>query len=652
MRSRKDLGEATALGRRKLAREMPIGAVAYRWAIAFGGVALLAILNYLHPTPISQFVPFIIFLTLIVLADGVLMVRVVPGSHFSFGYTFLFAYFLFFGGLAAASLDALTRLLVWAIQVIRGRAQRPLFLFFSVGQSLLSILAGAAAVELILAHPAVLLPVRNAISSLFIFGAVYLASTTLLSSIAVWARAGYHEVRWQLWPTTSLWTSVSVLSSVPFALFLVYLRPTTGYLGAIFVFAVQGTLAAILKLAVRLKSGNDELRLINRIGILLNGTLETSQLFKILAQETRKVLQWDGFFIALANGSPDVHITFMTGNGDEIAHRRIARTAGLTGRALATGELVHYSRDVESTQPDPEDTIGGRRRPRSILVAPMKFGEEIIGALSVQSLKPDTYGPSQFRLLQTIAGQAAGAIRNAQLFESEQRARDERDEFLSLVTHEIKNPLTSITGYTDFAEDAVKRSDSQSALESLEIVRSEAKRILRLAEDLLDASRMSAGRFTLKMEEVDLPKVVEQIANRYAATNSRRIELVIPPDFPRVAGDSLRLGQVVENLISNAVKYSPEESPIQVCVDAGEGKIHLSVSDRGPGIPKEKIPLIFERFYRLEENGQVVKGTGLGLFITKEIVRMHGGSIFVKSREGEGSTFIVELPRQPELVPA
>src|SRR5688572_10030068 len=112
MRSRQEVGEATALGRRKLAREMPVGAVAYRWAIAFGGVGLLAILNYLHPTPISQFVPFIIGLTLIVMADGLLMVRVVPGSHLSFGYTFLFAYFLFFGGLAAASLDALARLLV------------------------------------------------------------------------------------------------------------------------------------------------------------------------------------------------------------------------------------------------------------------------------------------------------------------------------------------------------------------------------------------------------------------------------------------------------------------------------------------------------------------------------------------------------------
>src|SRR5687767_7537770 len=261
-----NVGDATAMGRRKLAREMPVGAVAFRWAIAFGGVALLAILNYLHPTPISHFVPFLLGLILIVLADGFLAVRVGPGSYFNFGYTFLFAYFLFFGGLAAASLDALTRLIVWGIHTLRGRTQRPMFAFFSVGQSLLSVLAGAWAVEALLGNPAVFTPVRNATTSLFVFSAVYLASTTLLSSLAVWARAGWSEVRHQLWPTNSLWTAVSVLTSIPFALFVVYLRPTMSYMGPILVFAVLAALAWILNQAVRLKAGNDELKAINRIG--------------------------------------------------------------------------------------------------------------------------------------------------------------------------------------------------------------------------------------------------------------------------------------------------------------------------------------------------------------------------------------------------
>jgi signal transduction histidine kinase len=648
-----ELGETTALGRRKLAREMPPGAVALRWGVAFAGVALLAYLNFTHPSPTSRIFPFLLFVTLIVLADGLLFVRVAPGSYFTWGTTFLFAFFLLYGGLAAASLDAFTRLIVWGITAARGRKQRPLFVFFSVGQSLLAVLAGAWAVELIFRRPAVFQPVANAISTLLVFATVYLLVSTFLSSVAVWARAGYREVRTQLWPTVSLWSIVSVVTSVPFALFIIYLRPTAGTLGLFLVFTVQVALATLLWLYVGLRSGNDELKAINRISTLLNASLETSQLFKILARETRKVLQWDGFFVALVNDSlPDIDIVFMTGTGDEIVHRTIPKRAGLTGKAIATGELVHYERSDESSQPDIEDSVRGRGQPRSIVVAPMKFGDSIIGALSVQSLQSDAYGLSQRRLLQTLAGQAAIAIRNAQLFESEQRARLERDEFLSLVTHEIKNPLTSITGYTEFAEDAVKNNDAEGALESLTIVRSEARRILRLAEDLLDASRMTAGRFSVQMEQVDLPAIVAQIANRYAVTTGRDIAVDVPRDFPRVVGDSMRLSQVVENLISNAVKYSPERSPIRISLHAEDSRVLVSVSDQGPGISREKIPLIFERFYRVEENGTVVKGTGLGLFITREIVKMHGGSISVNSKEGEGSTFTVQLPRQADPVSA
>jgi signal transduction histidine kinase len=114
----------------------------------------------------------------------------------------------------------------------------------------------------------------------------------------------------------------------------------------------------------------------------------------------------------------------------------------------------------------------------------------------------------------------------------------------------------------------------------------------------------------------------------------------------------MRLSQVIENLISNAVKYSPERSPIRVSLRAEDSRVLVSVSDQGPGISREKIPLIFDRFYRVEENGAVVKGTGLGLFITREIVKMHGGSISVSSKEGEGSTFTIQLPRQAEHVAA
>lgn len=221
------------------------------------------------------------------------------------------------------------------------------------------------------------------------------------------------------------------------------------------------------------------------------------------------------------------------------------------------------------------------------------------------------------------------------------------EEFLSLVSHEIKNPLTSITGYADFAEDAVKNNDQSSALESLEIVRSEARRILRLAEDLLDVSCVKAGKFRINLGEVDLPGIVRQVATRYATTSAREIEVCAPLLFPMIRGDSCRIAQVIENLVSNAIKYSPHATPIRISLDADHVAVRFSITNGGTMIPPEELAMLFQRFSRLRMDGDGNgrrKGTGLGLFISKQIVKMHGGSIVVTSTEAEGTTFTIELP--------
>lgn len=226
------------------------------------------------------------------------------------------------------------------------------------------------------------------------------------------------------------------------------------------------------------------------------------------------------------------------------------------------------------------------------------------------------------------------------------------EEFLSLVSHEIKNPLTSITGYANFAEDAVKNNDHAMALESLEVVRCEARRILKLAEDLLDASCVREGRFTMKMESVDLLAIVRPIVKRYAAMSGRQIELSAPSQCPGITADPVRLGQVIENVISNAVKYSPESSPIRITVSQECSSLRVCVCNGGETIPSEKLAMLFKRFSRLrmdaDGNGRR-KGTGLGLFISKQIVDMHGGSITVTSKDGEGTTFTIDLPSGAEV---
>jgi signal transduction histidine kinase len=256
----------------------------------------------------------------------------------------------------------------------------------------------------------------------------------------------------------------------------------------------------------------------------------------------------------------------------------------------------------------------------------------------------DAYREQQLRLLETIAGQAAIAVRNAKLFESETRAKNERDEFLSLVTHEIKNPLTSIRGYAAIVRESAGRGDVAPIGEAVRVIEAESAKILRLTEDLLDASRMSAGRFSVRLEKVDLASIARQVVQKYEATSSHKFDCHLPASTAPLKGDPIRLSQVVENLVSNAVKYSPPGSTVHLAMRWEARTVFLSIRDEGGGIPPERLSFLFERFYRVEEEGSLVKGTGLGLFISREIIRMHGGNISVESNVGQGSKFTVELP--------
>ncbi len=641
-----ELGEATFVGRKTPATELPRFLVFFRWFVGGAGLIVLALLFFYQPP--QRFSHFLLFVAMVILGEVLFSVRVAPGSQFSIAAPFILVYFLLAGGMAAAIVEAVARIAIWAILSFRKmRAETFLFVAFNVGQAIFSILAGSLMVRLILWEPVMSGPVTTSpILALCIFAVTYFIVSSALLSATVFFRAGFSEVQ-DLWRTTTTWAGISILTTVPFAILLVLLSRAIGYVYAtVCVFVLLAGIALIIRLNVDLRRGNNELKVVNSIGNLINATLDISELFRILARESRRVLNWDGFFIATVQpGASEIQIVFMTGAGAEIAQRAIPVGAGLTGKAIATGELVHYERS--STQNDglADDTGGGDRKPRSIVVAPMKFGSDVIGALSVQSFRMDAYGTSHFRLLQTIASQAAIALRNAQLFRSEQAAQSERDEFLSLVTHEIKNPLTSIRGYSEIAEQSMKERDQDAAIEAIGVIRSESMKILRLAEDLLDASKMTAGRFTVKLQPVDLAEITSQVVGKYAATSSHQIEIQLKQQLPIIEADPLRLSQVIENLISNAVKYSPPNSLITVILDASTLGVRLAVKDTGFGIPAEKLPLVFERFYRVEEaDGHIVKGTGLGLFISREIVHMHGGSINVDSAVGKGSVFTVELP--------
>jgi len=637
----------TALGRRTPVAEMPKGALWLRGVIIAVAFTLLSGLVTLHPP--SRLGYLFLFAAAMILADVVFMVRVSPGAYFSFSAAFLFVYFLIAGATAAALLTAISHLGTWAVLSARKRTvQSASFAFFDAGQHVLAVLAAGCVVAAVHGSSVLFQPVRlEPVGPTFVFASVYFLAFAVLASLAVWMRSGWSDVQRHLWPTTIVWTAISSLVCVPFGLVMRIMAPAIGgfVIATLFTFAVLAGISIILRLNTQLQAGNGELKAINIIGTLITATLEPEEIFAIIARESRRVLLWDGFFIALGGAElPDIEMVFLSEDGTELARRRLPRDAGLTGRAISTGDVIHYGQGEDDRELESDDTFRGRRRPKSLVIAPMRFGERVIGAICVQSYKPDVYGDSQIRLLQTIAGQAAIAVRNAQLFQSEKQAKSERDEFLSLVTHEIKNPLTSIQGYASLAEASSAAGDQDGLREATGVIRGETAKILRLTEDLLDASKMTAGLFSVQPQELDLAEIVGQMARKYAATSTHKVDLNGIGQRLMVNGDPVRLSQVIENLLSNAVKYSPERSTIAVSVEKRQGKAYVRVKDEGEGIPFEKQQLIFQRFYRVEEGGQTVKGTGLGLFISREIVRMHGGTIQLESAGGSGSTFIVELP--------
>jgi signal transduction histidine kinase len=218
-----------------------------------------------------------------------------------------------------------------------------------------------------------------------------------------------------------------------------------------------------------------------------------------------------------------------------------------------------------------------------------------------------------------------------------------KDEFVSSVSHELRTPLTSISGY---AELLLEDATDEETRTHLRVVERNAERLLGLVSDLLFAARLQGGRLDLELEQVDLRALVEEsVAAARPGAEAARVELhVTAAAVPAVDGERARLAQLLDNLVSNAIKFTPAGGHVDIALGARDGMVHLEVSDTGIGISDDERGHLFERFFRSQAAlEQQIQGTGLGLYISKAIVDAHGGRIAARS-EGEGTTFVVELP--------
>jgi two-component system, OmpR family, phosphate regulon sensor histidine kinase PhoR len=284
-------------------------------------------------------------------------------------------------------------------------------------------------------------------------------------------------------------------------------------------------------------------------------------------------------------------------------------------------------------------------------------GNELAQAVTVASAPAESTGrattlPVEIRgreLWLSVAGVSfeEGTVYAFRDLTEERRLEELKSDFIATVSHELRTPIAAIHGAakTLEREDIVFTDDLRDHL--LSVISDQSDRLVQLVSDILVTSQLESGRLVLTSEQVDVRDVSCGVieAARTHAPEELSLELVAPPVLAAVAADRDKLWQVLANLVANAIKYSPGAGRIEVRLERRQAHLRIGVRDEGVGIPQREQQRIFEKFYRLLPNmTRGVGGTGLGLYICRELVRRMGGSIWVESNEGIGSTFFVELP--------
>ena len=284
---------------------------------------------------------------------------------------------------------------------------------------------------------------------------------------------------------------------------------------------------------------------------------------------------------------------------------------------------------------------------------PLITGGRLSGALVFIRFGGPAYSPLHIRMAAMISMAVASllaskALQDARIeLESVQKQMRLQDDFVSTISHELRTPLGFIKGYSTSLLREDTKWDEKTQHEFLAIIDDEADRLTQLIENMLESARLQTKTLQFKFQPLRLDALIRDVATRLHTHHS---ELRVNLDFeivPSILGDGVRLSQVFENLFSNAMKYAPD-SPISISIRRATKTLRVTFADRGPGIPEDFLPFLFERFYRVP--GQItITGTGLGLYICKQIILAHHGKIWAESVLDEGTTFFIELPIEPAL---
>jgi signal transduction histidine kinase len=396
----------------------------------------------------------------------------------------------------------------------------------------------------------------------------------------------------------------------------------------------------------------DVLDAVNRCARALSSSLDLDLAFEAFIRELQGLVPFSRLAIILVEQG-EAHIFAVAGEGAEAVFPRgtVRRIEGsLAGDVLGTGNTI-YREDISEPRYDEEPELF-QLGLRSRLMAPLIAGTEPIGAITVMRKKPGAFDPMEVELVSLLGRMVGSAVQNIRAFSAEHRTVEElrrlsalRADFVSMVSHELRTPMGSLLGSAQTLQARWRQLAPEQRDSFLALIAHETNRLSALVDDVLDTSRIEAGTFAYSFADVDIDRLVrDSVEAAERIQDEVRVTTRVGETLPSIRGDRDRLRQVLANVLDNAVRYSPAGTEVRVDAYTANGRVHVDVSDQGPGVRAEDRELIFEKFGRVHGISQGKPGTGLGLFIARSIAEAHGGTLDVASGPWTGATFRLSLP--------
>ncbi|HSR48238.1 MAG TPA: GAF domain-containing sensor histidine kinase [Anaerolineales bacterium] len=382
------------------------------------------------------------------------------------------------------------------------------------------------------------------------------------------------------------------------------------------------------------------------VSVELASTLDLDVLLQNVVEAARELTECEATSLLL-HDSTTQHLHFEAATGVLLSRgeRIIVPTENsIAGWVYSHGESLHVEDTVADNRFYPEVDVLTQFQTRSVLCVPLRTPDKTLGVIEAVNKVVPPFTEEDERLLLSLAAQAAIAIENASLFQ--------QSDLVAEMVHELRTPLASLTAAAHLLKRTELPEEQRNRL--ADTVYMEVFRLNEMATDFLELARLESGRGRLVREPVHLGGLVQEcieIVRPQADADGITIESETDASLAPVPGDRNRLKQVFLNLLTNAIKYNQTGGTVHVRVSLEDGEAVTCIRDTGRGIPPESLPHIFERFYRVPEQGRSVGGTGLGLAIAKRIVDASHGRITVETQLGKGSTFCVRLPAGPATFP-